>query len=138
MDTEIYTHPETGEETEIPDGAIIERNEDGEIMYWSNPSAIPEGQLHPDHVEDYEPRFDPEGATRRVLGFVTQEEHQGRPRNTTAILVEDLADDPHSPFEYNEVEAVQKHLDVLEEAGLVEQDDGIYAVTDAGRVELAN
>jgi len=135
---EFYTHPETGETTEIPEGSVIARNADGEIMYWSNPSAILEGDVHPDHVEGYEPSFDPEGPTRRVLGFITSEEHMGRPRNTVAVLAEDLADDPNSPFERNEDETVLKHLDALEDAGLVEQDDGIYAVTDAGRVELAN
>ena len=93
---------------------------------------------HPDHVEDYEPHFDRTGTTRRVLGFITDEEHMGRARNTVAVLADDLADDPYTAVEHREQDAVQNHLDALEEAGLVEQNDGVYSVTDAGRTELAN
>jgi hypothetical protein len=93
---------------------------------------------HPDHVEGYEPHFDPEGTTRRVLGFISDDLHLGRPRNTLAVLAEDLADDPNSVVEHNEDEAIQTHLDKLVDAGLVEESDGIYSVTQAGRVELAN
>ena len=93
---------------------------------------------HPDHVAGYEPHFDRMGTTHRVLGFITDEEHLGRARNTAAVLAEDLADDPFTAVEHNEQNAVQKHLDALEDAGLVEQSEGVYQITDAGRIELAN
>jgi hypothetical protein len=139
---EIYTHPDTGEEIEIPDGAEITyvgKGKDAEIAGWSNPPDTPEGSLAPDQVEDYEPSFDRAGIERRVLGYVTDDDHVGRgPRNTPARLAQELDEDPFSPFVAEE-DDVATHLEALVEAGLVEErDDGTYAVTDAGRVELAN
>lgn len=87
--------------------------------------------------DDYEPNFDPLGTERRVLGFITQEDHAGRgPRNTVDRLAYELAEDEYTAVEWNETDVVQAHLDALEEAGLVEQNDGVYAVTEAGLIEL--
>lgn len=138
-DDSTYTHPDTGETVEIPEGAVINRNESGEITDWSNPAEYTGDDLHPDHVEDYEPHFERNGTTRRVLVFITDEEHMGRARNTVEVIAEDMADDPNSAVESNETASVQKHLDLLEAAGLAEQrEDGTWAVTDAGEVELTN
>lgn len=88
----------------------------------------------------YEPNFDPLGTTRRVLGHITDEDHVGRgPRNTVERLTQELAEDPFTAVEFNEVGAVQSHLDALEQAGLVaKRDDGSYEVTEAGQTELTN
>lgn len=95
---------------------------------------------NPDAVEDYEPHFERTGTTRRVLGHITDEDHVGRgPRNTTARLAQELAEDPYTAISDGQDDQVQAHLDDLEGAGLVEvRDDGTYEVTEAGRVELAN
>ena len=97
-------------------------------------------EKNPDAVEGYESHFDPAGTTRRVLGHITDEDHVGRGgRNTTARLAQELAEDPFTAIGGGQDDQVQKHLDDLVEAGLVEErDDGTYGVTDAGRVELAN
>jgi hypothetical protein len=138
-DDSVYTHPDTGETVEIPEGAVVYRNENGEITDWSNPPEYSGDELHPDHVEDYDPHFERTGTTRRVLAFMTDEEHMGRPRNTAAVIAEDMADDPNSAVEQGEEAAIQKHLDQLAAAGLAEQrDDGTWAVTEAGEVELEN
>lgn len=138
-DDTTYTHPDTGEEIKIPAGSVVYRNEAGEITDWSNPPQYSGDELHPDHVEDYEPHFERNGTTRRVLVFMTDEEHMGRPRNTAEVIAEDMADDPNSAVESNETAAIQKHLDQLAAAGLAEErEDGTWAVTEAGEVELAN
>lgn len=88
---------------------------------------------------DFEPVLDRLGTERRVLGQITDEDHVGRgPRNTAERLAEELAEDPYTAVEHNEQDVVQGHLDTLEEAGLVEQTDGVYSLTDAGFTELAN
>lgn len=91
-------------------------------------------------VEDYEPHFDRLGTERRVLGQITDDDHVGRgPRNTVERLSVELAEDPYTAIEFNEEDAVQGHLDALEEAGLVEKrEDGTYGVTEAGLTELVN
>jgi hypothetical protein len=87
---------------------------------------------------DYEPHFDLLGTHRRVLGFITDEEHQGRPRNTAEVLAEDLNDDPNTRFDIA-TDDVQEFLDDLEAEGFVsKKKDGAYSVTDAGRVELTS
>ncbi len=93
---------------------------------------------HPDAVEDYEPHFDRMGTTRRVLAFITDEEHLGTVRNTPEALAQELNDDPYTNYD-GDPEELQEYLDKLVEAGLVNaRDDGTYEVTQAGRVELAN
>jgi hypothetical protein len=139
---EIYTHPETGEEVEIPDGAEITyvgKGKDAEIAGWSNPPDTPDDQLAPDQVEDYEPHFERTGIERRVLAHITDDDHVGRgPRNTAERLSQELDEDPFSPFVADE-DDVQVQLDELEEAGLIEaRGDGTYGVTEPGRIELAN
>ena len=75
---------------------------------------------------------------RRVLGFITDEDHAGRgPRNTVERLSFELAQDEYTHYAGN-FDQMQGYLDALEEAGLAEQTDGVYAVTEAGRVELVN
>lgn len=108
--------------------------EEPDTSVW--PDEFSEG--HPDAVEDYEPHFDRVGTHRRVLGFISDEEHLGRPRNTLDVLAEDLADDPNTAIGHEQQDVVAKHLEALEAAGLVSQKDGVYKVTKAGRVELAN
>lgn len=92
---------------------------------------------------------------RRVLGHVTDEvdETEFGPRNTLAALTRALMTDrnttnPATPehgrldVERPVVDVAQSVLDVLaalQAAGLVSQrEDGSYAVTDAGRVELSS
>jgi hypothetical protein len=135
---DTYTHPDTGETFEIPEGANVTTNDDGEITGWSNPPETPEDELHPDQVEGYEPKFARESMQRRALGHVTDDDHLGRgPRNNAARLQQELVEDGNSPFDDDD--DVQELLDDLEASGLVTRsDDGIYSVTDAGRVELAN
>lgn len=178
---EIYVHAETGEEFEIPDGSLVVHNGDlidtsigpmrvhaegvaeGEILYWHNPPETPAGELHPDVVVDYQPRFVRESGERRVLGSVSDEVDRSAlgPRNTVSALTYFLArnpDTPHVnrpsitvlrqvqpnvmldlPHDQTAEAQVEGYLAALIKAGLVEQrDDGSYAVTDAGRVELAN
>jgi hypothetical protein len=151
---EIYTHPETGEETEIPDGAEITyvgKGADQQIAGWSNPPGTPEGELHPDQVEGYDPHFARDSVQRRVLAYITDDDHVGRgPRNTADRLAQELDEDPNTPFvlegfddpatgEPVEGDDVQGYLDELVEAGLVEaRDDGTYGVTEPGRIELVN
>lgn len=138
-DDSVYVHPDTGEEIEIPEGSVVYRNEDGEITDWSNPPEYSGDELHPNHVEDYEPHFERNGTTRRVLAFITDEKHVGRSRNTVEVIAEDMADDPNSAVESNETATIQKHLDQLAAAGLAEErEDGTWAVTEAGEVELMN
>lgn len=134
---ETYTHPETGETIEIPDGARIDYA-DGEVVGWSNPPVTPEGELHPSQVEGYEPKFDRLGTQRRVLAFITDEDHMGRgPRNTVERLSLDVSEDPYTRYAGN-FDQMQGYLQELEEAGLVAQTDGVYSVTDAGMTELVN
>lgn len=135
---ETYTSP-SGETVEIPDDAEIVRDEAGEIKFWSNPPATPEGELHPSQVVDYEPKFDPLSVERRVLGHVTDDDHVGRgPRNTPERLALELQEDPFSRFAGN-LDQMQGYLQSLESAGLVhKRDDGTYEVTEAGHIELAN
>lgn len=132
----VYVHPETGDEWSIPENAEIQFNDDGEVVSWSNPC----GFVNELHDDNYEPKFDRTGTTRRVLGHITDMEHAGRgPRNTTARLAQELAEDPYTMINFNQEDQVQSHLNNLVEAGLVEhRDDDTYAVTDAGQVELAN
>jgi hypothetical protein len=149
MAKQTYTYGD-GTTVEIVDGSEIERDEDGEILYWRLPAITPAGERHPDSVEDYEPFFPRDGSTRRVLMHITDEDHVGRgPRNTVDRLAVELFEDPHSPgFKTVDVALVQQHLDTLANArrgtldpvvALVEKrKDGTYGVTDAGRVELAN
>jgi hypothetical protein len=139
---EIYTHPDTGEEVEIPDGAEITyvgKGKDAQIAGWSNPPDTAEGDLHPDQVEDYEPHFDRASIQRRVLGYITDDDHVGRgPRNTADRLNQELDEDPFSPYVADD-DDVQAYLDELVEAGLVEdRGDGTYGVTEPGRIELVN
>ena len=91
-----------------------------------------------DEPETYEPKFDPLGTHRRVLGHVTDEDHVGRgPRNTAERLTQELAEDPYTNFE--EDDDVQEYLDDLEAEGLVSKTKaGVYTVTDAGREELTH
>ena len=89
-------------------------------------------------VEDYEPHFDRAGTERRVLGHITDDDHVGRgPRNNIDRLALELSEDPNTRYAGN-IDQLQDYLDALEQAGLVEQADGVYTVTDAGRTELAN
>lgn len=89
-------------------------------------------------VEDYEPKFDRLSTERRVLGHVTDDDHVGRgPRNTVDRLALELQEDPNTRYGGN-VEQLQGYLDDLEEAGLIEQSDGVYTVTGDGQTELAN
>jgi DNA-binding transcriptional ArsR family regulator len=137
-DDSTYTHPDTGETVQIPEGAVVNRNEDGEITDWTGTPEYTGEDLHPDHVEGYEPHFERTGTTRRVLAFVTDQEHLGRPRNTVEVIAEDMGSDPFSAID-GSLDVVQKHLDQLAEAGLAEQrDDGTWAVTEAGLTELEN
>lgn len=91
-------------------------------------------------VEDYEPVLDRLGTERRVLGQISDEDHVGRgPRNTVERLSLELAEDPYTAVEYDEQDEVQRLLDTLEEAGLIEKrEDDTYGLTEAGFVELAN
>lgn len=136
---EVYKHPETGEKIEIPEGSEIHYTDDGEILSWTNPPEIPEGELHPDQVEDYEPHFDPLGLERRTLVYITDDDNFGRgPRNTAERIGFELDEDPFSAFSLN-THDVQKYLDALEDAGLVKsKKDGTYSVTKAGQTELSN
>src|SRR5215831_20963755 len=101
----------------------------------------PSGEFSEGHdlaVEDYDPNFDRLSTERRVLGFISDEDHLGRPRNTVEVLAEDMRDDPNSDHA-GDVEEMQEYLDSLEGVGLVaKRDDETYEVTEAGRVELAN
>ena len=91
-------------------------------------------------LDEYEPAFEREGTTRRVLGHISDEDHVGRgPRNTAERLAQELAEDPNTAIEFDEQDVVQGHLDDLVAEGLIEvRDDGTYGVTDAGYTELAN
>ena len=90
-------------------------------------------------VEDYEPVLDRLGTERRVLGFITDEEHAGRgPRNSVERLSFELEQDEFTRYSGN-FEQMQGYLDTIEEAGLIEKrDDDTYALTEAGLTELAN
>ena len=88
---------------------------------------------------DFEPVLDRLSTERRVLGHISDEDHVGRgPRNTAERLAQELAEDPNTAVEYDELGAVQGYLDTLEEEGLVEQSDGVYSLTELGFTELAN
>lgn len=91
-------------------------------------------------MDDYEPRFDRVGTTRRVLGHVTDEDHAGRgPRNTLDRLVVELAEDPHTDIGPDAPDDVRHHLDLLVDAGLlVQRPDNTYEVTDDGMYELTH
>ena len=131
-----YTHPETGETTEIPEGATITYTKGGEITGWSNPPETPEGELHPSQVEDYEPKVGRMTLTRRVLAFITEEDHLGRgPRNTADRLSQDMSEDPFTAYD-GDTDELADELDVLVAEGLIEENDGVYSVTEAGTVEL--
>jgi hypothetical protein len=109
----------------------------------ASPEPEPEGWLAKYRVEDpenFEPVLDRTGTERRVLGHISDEEHVGRgPRNTAERLAQELAEDPGTAIEFDELTVVQGHLDTLVGAGLIEQrDDGTYALTELGFTELAN
>lgn len=137
---ETYTHPETGESVEIPAGSAIERNADGDILYWQLPPETPEGERHEAQVPDYEPQLERQSFTRRVLQHITDEDHVDRgPRNTTSRLRQELAEDANSRGTFGRRNDVQTHLDQLQQLGLVvKREDGTWAVTDEGLVELRN
>jgi hypothetical protein len=87
--------------------------------------------------DEYEPHFERLGTIRRVLGFISDEDHLGRPRNTVDVLQEDLVDDPNTAF--TDDDDVREHLDELQAHGFVElRDDGTYAITPAGLMELTD
>lgn len=137
---------------EIPEGADVVRNDDGEVLYWRN-AAEDQSQ-----IDGYEAKFDRLGTHRRVLGFVTDEVDQDAtddnasrflvskdflgPRNTVGAIAFAMARDSNSPHVAPHLDeasqSVGKALDELEAAGLVESQDGRYSVTDAGRDELRN
>jgi hypothetical protein len=140
MATETVTYRD-GTVYELPEGSdVFERDPEGKPVSWRAPQVTPQGELHPSQVEGYQPRFARDGATRRVLGHVTDEEHVGRgPRNTPERLARELMEDPFSPFEKNDPDNILAHLQALQKAELVElREDGTYGVTDAGRTELHN
>lgn len=89
--------------------------------------------------ENYEPVFDRLSTERRVLGFITDEDHAGRgPRNTVERLSFELSQDEFTRYAGN-FEQMQGYLDHLAERGLVTRDEnGVYSITEAGFVELAN
>lgn len=92
--------------------------------------------------DDYEPKFDRLSTARRVLGFVTDEEHLDHgQRNTVENVARELADDPNTPKirADGDLDAVQGHVDSLVSVGLLDvREDGTLAVTLAGHVELRN
>lgn len=103
----------------------------------------PEGELHPSQVEGYEPKFDRLSVTRRVLGHVTDEVDVSAlgPRNGLEALAYAIATDAHTPVHGTPIEVapeVQKHLDLLVEAELLQRRGNVYALTDAGLTELRN
>jgi hypothetical protein len=88
--------------------------------------------------ESFEPVLDRLSIQRRVLGFITDEDHLSRgPRNTVERLALELEEDEFTNYAGN-FEQMQGYLDELEEAGLVQQADGVYTLTDLGFTELAN
>jgi hypothetical protein len=101
--------------------------------------------------DDYEPVFDRDGTTRRVLGHITDQEDAfatmgagTAPRNTVSALTIALMRDENTPGVSADdmAEAAQRvEADVAEliEAGfVVERDDGTLELTDDGLVELSN
>lgn len=111
---ELYEHPDTGEQVEIPDGADVQHVGDpvpaghvggvgaeGEILHWRMPPHTPAGELHPaqDPQQPYEPRFDRGSGFRRVLMSITDEVDVSAlgPRNSIPALAYFLARNPDSP-----------------------------------------
>jgi hypothetical protein len=92
-------------------------------------------------VEDYEsfvPVLDRLSTERRVLGFITDEDHMGRgPRNTVGRLSFELELDEFTDHA-GDLDEMRGFLDTLEAVGLVEQAGGVYSLTDLGLTELAN
>jgi len=95
------------------------------------------------HARDaYDPAFDRASYTRRVLAFVTDEEDSTStpnpgavPRNTPFAIFWAMRLDHPDKTEAD----VKAELDQLVEAGLVQaRDDGTFALTDEGYVELKN
>jgi hypothetical protein len=102
-------------------------------------------------VEDYEPEFPRDSTTRRVLGFITDDEDAfaaigpgTAPRNTPQALTIALMGDENTPGIPNDdmseaAGLVADELELLVNAGfIVERDDGSYGLTDDGFVELSN
>src|ERR1700744_6008356 len=91
-------------------------------------------------IDDYEPRFDRVGTTRRALGFVSDEDHVGGPRNTVERIHSNMAEAPNSPrINDDSLDAVKGHVDRLLGANLLEtREDGTLAVTEDGWRELMN
>lgn len=109
---------------------------------------------------DYDPRVPRESIERRVLGHISDEQHVGRgPRNTIPRLALELAEDPATmgvgqvvdvgvqgePPKWRwvshegDIDRIDAMVRTLVKVGLVERrGDGTLAVTEAGRVELAN
>lgn len=128
------------------DGAL-EPPQDGPKTAVEQPEPEYTGtDLHPDQVEDYQPRFDRLGTARRVLGHVTDEVDVDAlgPRNTLAAISHGLLTDANTREISNmspELAAAetQGHLDKLVEAGLlVRRGDESYELTDDGLIELRN
>jgi hypothetical protein len=96
-------------------------------------------QYRVEDYENYEPVLDRVSTERRVLGFITDEDHAGRgPRNTVERLSFELEMDEYTQFAGN-FDQMQGYLDTLENEKLVAHDeDGVYSLTEAGFVELAN
>jgi hypothetical protein len=92
--------------------------------------------------EDYEPKFSRDSYTRRVLAFTTDQEDSTAtpepgavPRNTPFAIMWSMRTDHPGKTEEN----VHDELLKLVEAGMVQQrDDGTFALTDDGHVELKN
>lgn len=144
----------------IAAGGEVEKDGDGNVIYVRGLPAHTGTTLHPEQVEEYTPKFDRQSVHRRVLQALTDEVDADvyGPRNSVPALGAHFANDPHTP-QVNAPSAtemarryillpkgavtaesqVADHLHELIGAGLVEQrNDGTYALTDAGRVELVN
>lgn len=97
--------------------------------------------------EDYEHEFDPLGVTHRVLSMITDDVDSSagnRPRNTIealawAMIPEPIIPEISGPSLEEGMDQVQEEVNKLVAAGFVaEHDDGTYALTDDGMVELCN
>lgn len=158
-DDSVYTHPDTGEQVEIPQGSEIERDAEGNILFWRNPPAHTGTDLHPDQVEGYEAKFDRVGTHRRVMAHVSDEvditksdqnaarflvplEALGARNTVEAIAFATARDEntPGIPQDYKAaVDQVENYLNDLEGAGLIEKRaDGTYVLTADGRIEGSN
>jgi hypothetical protein len=93
---------------------------------------------HPLRSVNYEPVFPRTSVHRRVLGHITPEVDRDDlgPRNTLEALTYALIHDDHTEIGYPE--HVPAYLDALVNAGLATEQDGVYAVTEAGWRELMN